>query len=122
MIYFFVPFFINIISALIIIIITTLQRTIIQQQKNYKNLLREQCLQHKQLIIAPFPLIILALPRLIIYFIGSCTASPSGSWLFLIGYLISFVPSMVTFLIFIFPSTSYKQVFRKSIKRYLRII
>ncbi|CAF2971885.1 unnamed protein product [Rotaria sp. Silwood2] len=100
---------------------TTRQRTIIQRRQNYKNVLCEQCLQHKHLIIAPFPLV-LALPRLIIYSTGSCTISPSGSWLFLTGYLISFVPYMVTFVVFVFPSISYKQVFRKSIERYLRTI
>ncbi|CAF3946908.1 unnamed protein product [Rotaria sp. Silwood1] len=58
MFYFFVPFLINIISALIIIIMTTRKRTIIQKRQHYKNLLSEQCLQHKHLIIAPFPLVL----------------------------------------------------------------
>ncbi len=40
------------------------------------------------------------------------------SWLFLIGYFLSFIPSMLIFMVFIFPSKLYKEELRRSIKRY----
>ncbi|CAF1411627.1 unnamed protein product, partial [Rotaria sordida] len=118
--HFLAPFFINTISAIIIIVMITRQRTTVRQHQPYKELLREQFQQHINLIIAPFVLVILAVPRLIISFVGGCLKSTSGSWLSLIGYLISFVPSMLTFLLFVFPSESYKQIFRKTIEQYGR--
>ncbi|CAF1560849.1 unnamed protein product, partial [Rotaria sordida] len=68
--HFLAPFFINIISAIIIIVMITRQRTTVQKHPPYKKLLREQFQQHINLIIAPFVLVILAVPRLILSFVG----------------------------------------------------
>lgn len=114
----FVPLCTNIISALIIIILTARQRNTIQHHQTFEKLLREQFQQHIHLILTPFLLVTLALPRIIIAFLGGCMESSSGPWLFLIGYYFTYVPSMLTFLIFVLPSETYKQVFRKTIEQY----
>ncbi|CAF5004596.1 unnamed protein product [Rotaria sp. Silwood1] len=44
--------------------------------------------------------------------------STNDAWLFLIGYFISFLPPMLTFIVFIFPSKFYKEQLRKTIKAY----
>jgi hypothetical protein len=85
-------------------------------------MLHEQFQQHKHLLIAPVLLIGLALPSLIISFTGVCMKSIDEPWLYLIGYLISFIPSMVTFLIFVLPSKTYSQVFETTMKGYQRMI
>ncbi len=118
--HFLVPFTINIISAIIIIVMTARQRSHLENHRPYQHLLREQFHQHRHLLIAPILLTILALPRLIISFISSCMNSTDRSWLFLIGYFISFVPPMLTFVVFVIPSKFYKKVFHHTLKKYRR--
>ena len=117
-----VGFSVNIISAIIIIVFTARQRTRSQPNRIYRKLLYEQLQQHRNLLIAPVVLIVLALPRLIISFAGGCMKSMSDSWLFLFGYFISIVPSSVTFLVFVFPSSSYREAFRMTVRQYRRRI
>ncbi|CAF4370897.1 unnamed protein product [Rotaria sp. Silwood2] len=116
--HFFAPFVINLISAFILITKKSHQQSNFQTNRTYNQLLREQFHEHKKLFIAPVILVILALPRLIISFVSKCMKSTSDSWLFLIGYFISFIPSMLTFVIYILPSNFYKEQFHKSISQY----
>jgi hypothetical protein len=67
-------------------------------------------------------LVILAAPRLIITFVSKCMKSPNDSWLFLVAYFMSFIPPMLTFVIFILPSKFYKEQFQESIAYYRTII
>ncbi|UJR17276.1 hypothetical protein I4U23_004170 [Adineta vaga] len=80
--------------------------------------LRKQFREHQHLLIAPVVLFILALPRLILSYLSKCMNSTKDAWLFLCGYFISFIPSMIIFIIFILPSDFYTKEFRKSMKRY----
>jgi hypothetical protein len=121
-VHFVIPFFINVISAIIIIMAGARQRARARSHQTYRQHLREQFQQHKQLLIGPCVLIILAFPRLYISFISSCMKSARGPWLFLAGYFISFVPPILTFFIFVIPSGLYKEEFHKSIKRYGNVI
>lgn len=116
---FALPFLINIISAVIIIISTTRQRaTASQKNRADRKTLYKQLRQHKHLLIAPALLIALALPRLIISLKSGCMKSSGDAWLFLAGYLVSFLPSTSTFVIFVLPSKLYKDYFRKSLHQY----
>jgi hypothetical protein len=116
--HFFAPFIINVISAGIIIVRTTRRRRILHPDQNYRNILHEKIRQHRHLLIAPFVLIILAIPRLIISFVSGCMKSTDDAWLFLVGYFISFIPSMLTFVVFVLPSKTYKKEFWTNVKRY----
>ena len=112
-------FTLNIVSAIIIIVMTARRRrTVLRTHEAYRKIFYEQFQQHKHLLTGPVILIVLAIPRLIISFAGSCMKSTRDSWLFLFGYFISIVPSTVTFLIFVLPSSSYKEVFRMTVKQY----
>ena len=113
-----IPFLINIISPIILIISKSNQQRIIQNSRLYIDIFYEQFQLYKNLIIAPIVLVILALPRLIIIFLFKCMQSTNDVWLYLIGYFISFIPSMLTFIIFILPSKFYKEEFTKSIQHY----
>ena len=119
--HFIVPFIINLTSAIIIIIIKVQKRASVQTQLNYRQIVKEQIHQHKNLLIGPCVLIILAIPRLIISFASGCMKSSNDSWLFLLGYFISLIPSMLTFILFVLPSTTYKDAFRKAISEYRKI-
>ena len=120
--HFFAPLVINLTSAAAIILITARQRTTSQTRRNYRELLREQLQQHRHLLIAPLVLSMLAVPRLIISFVSGCMKSSDDSWLFLAGYFISLVPSMLTFVVFVLPSTAYKTEFLKIRGRYRTIM
>jgi hypothetical protein len=112
------PFTINLLSVIIFIIKTSRQQANIHKQRAYQEILRQQIQQHKRLLISPIVLVILALPRLIITFVSKCMTSTNDSWLFLIGYFISFIPTMLTFVVFVLPSKFYKEEFKKTIQRY----
>jgi hypothetical protein len=120
--HFLTPFIINLISAPIIIIVTARQKTTVQKNQTYRKILKEQIQHHRHLLITPSVLVILAVPRLILYFVSSCMKSINDPWLFLTGYFISFIPSMLTFVVFVVPSKTYKQQFWKTYERYKKAI
>ncbi|CAF1166729.1 unnamed protein product [Adineta ricciae] len=116
LIHFLFPFVLNLISALLIISMTAKQRTIVRTNLSYQQLLLAQFQEHKHLLIAPIILISLALPRLILSFVSNCMKSTTDAWLPLMGYFISFIPPMLTSILFILPSKHYKKQFTKSMK------
>jgi len=116
--HFFVPFLLNIISALIIIILSIKRRRKTHKDKNFIEIVHEQMEQHRHLLISPIVLVFLSLPRLIISFVSGCMQSNSNPWIYLIGYLVSFIPPMLTFVVFVLPSKFYKEEFQKTIKEY----
>jgi hypothetical protein len=114
------PFSINCISGIIIIILATRTRSNVQKKQLYRTILQQQLSFHKHLLISPLILVSLAVPRLIISFLSGCMKSTRDSWFYLIGYFISFIPSMLTFFIFILPSKTYQKEFNQTIKRLFR--
>ncbi|CAF4200195.1 unnamed protein product [Rotaria sp. Silwood2] len=111
--HFLIPFAINMTSAFIIIILTARSRTKIETKQQFMKNFRLKIKQNKHIIIAPSVLLLLGLPRLTISFTSGCMRSPRQSWLYLIGYFASFIPSALTLIIFILPSETYKKEFDK---------
>ncbi|CAF1490140.1 unnamed protein product [Adineta steineri] len=116
--HFFVPFLVNLISSIILIVKKSHQKRNLKKNQPYKNMLREQFREHKHLLIAPVVLFLLALPRLILSYSSKCMSSTKDSWLFLFGYFISFIPSMIVFIIFVLPSDFYRKEYQKTIVQY----
>ncbi|CAF4899962.1 unnamed protein product, partial [Rotaria sp. Silwood2] len=106
--HFMTPFIINLMSAIILITKKSRRRSNLQINRSFKELLKEQIRQHKHLFTAPVLLVILVLLRLILSFVSKCMKSTNDAWLFLIGYFISFILPMLTFVVFILPSKFYK--------------
>ncbi|CAF2633941.1 unnamed protein product [Rotaria sp. Silwood2] len=94
------------------------QQSNVRMNQNYREVLKQQIQQYKHLFTAPVLLILLGLRRLIILFASKCMKSTNDAWLFLIGYSISFIPPMLTFVVFILPSKFYKEQFCKTIINY----
>ncbi|CAF1313354.1 unnamed protein product [Adineta ricciae] len=118
-IHYSVPFLINLTSVVIIIIQTTRQRFKAQNQQQkltYQKVLQQQYHQHRNLLVAPAILVLLALPRLTLSFLSNCMTASENPWLLLIGYFISFIPTTITLLIFVVPSKLYRKQYKKSIK------
>ncbi|CAF4466835.1 unnamed protein product, partial [Rotaria sp. Silwood2] len=118
--HFLVPFSINLISAFATIIVAARSRVNVESKLSFKQHFRLKLKQHKNIIIAPSILLVLGLPRLIISFTSGYMRSPRQSWLYLIGYFVSFIPSMSTFFVFILPLKNYKREFDKTIQRWIR--
>ena len=118
MTHFLVPFGINLISAVVIIWKSARQRTTIRRTLDFNQTLGEQCRQHKHLLITPFLIIILGLPRIIISVASGCMQSNKKAWLFLLGYLISFICPMLVFVLFVLPSKLYRKEFNASMRQF----
>jgi len=113
-----VPFLVNLFSALFIIFGTARRRSTAQtNKKSFKEHVINQIREHKQLLISPFILLLLALPRLIMSLISGCVDPSENPWLYLCGYLISFTPPMLVFAVFVLPSELYRKIFNDSITR-----
>ena len=120
--HFLIPFLINLVSALIIIIkaFRMRSRTKTKKKSAQKSVLYDAINRHKHILISPCILIILAVPRLIILLSFRCMESARDPWLFLIGYYISFVPTLLIFILFVLPSKNYTNEFLIVIRRQRR--
>ena len=113
-----VPFVTNLCSALLIIFGSARRRAAAQKKQTYKQHVFNQINEHKQLLISPLVLLILALPRLIIALVSGCVDPSDNPWLYLCGYFVSYIPAMVIFIVFVLPSEFYMQIFKESIAKY----
>ena len=116
--HFFVPFLLNIIALIILIGKKSRHQRTIHRDKNFRKLLREQFQQHKHLFLAPIVSILLSIPRLIIAYTTECMQTENDVWLYLFSYFISFIPPMLTFLVFVMPSKVFKKEFQKTVRKY----
>jgi hypothetical protein len=114
--HFCIPFCINIICALSIIVIAARTRSTVRKNQTYKQHLFEQFQEHKHLLISPFILTLLALPRLIVSFLSGCMKSARNPWIFILSYFISLFSSASIFVVFILPSKIYTTAFIESIR------
>jgi hypothetical protein len=115
--HFLAPFFINFISALLLIIAAARNRSVTKKQQSYMQHFYAQLHQHKHLLISSTILIVLTVPRIIISLVSGCIKSTRNPWLFLAGYFVSFIPPLLTFIVFVLPSKMYKKEFYESLKR-----
>ena len=120
--HFSVPFSINFISAFVIIVRVARTHSITRKQNTYREHLRKEFHQQKHLVISPLILVILSFPRLLVSILPGCMKSARDPWLYLVGYFVSFMPLLLTFVIFVWPSESYKKEFDTVVKRYLTVV
>lgn len=123
LVHFIGPFVINIISALGIIFVTAQSRSNLNKNLSFHKHIRTQFGLHKNLIISPIILILLALPRIILAFQLECMQSARDPvTLFLIGYFISFLPPLLLFVVFVIPSKLYRKVFKQVVQKLWKMI
>ena len=107
------PFLANLCSALFIIFGTARRRSTARVDKSFREHVHEQFNEHKQLIISPVVLLVLSTPRLIVSLIPDRVKPSENLWLYLSAYFISFIPSMLIFVIFVLPSELYMKAFKQ---------
>jgi hypothetical protein len=78
--------------------------------------------QYSHILVSPAILAILALLHLGITFSMDCKKSSRRFWFHLLGYFISFIPSVLVFIIFVAPSKIYRAAFHIASKRLRRRI
>ncbi|CAF4544724.1 unnamed protein product [Rotaria sp. Silwood2] len=115
--HFLTPFLVHLISALIIIIRLAQKRNISRPDQKFRKTFRKKLNEHKHLLVGPIVLIVLSLPRLVILFLPGCMKSFREPWLFLLGYFVSFIPALVSFVTFVLPSNMYKKEFSFTFSR-----
>ena len=122
MLFFFVPFFINVCATAIIIGCSARKRWKTQRNTRLELIIREQVRQHKHILIGPLTLVTLAVPRLVLSIVSGCMKSNSQSHIYLAGYFISFAPVILTCILFVAPSKSYRLELKNSITGYRNIV
>jgi hypothetical protein len=114
------PFVANLFWALYIIFGTARQRSMTRSRQTYREHVLEQFHEHKHLVISPIILLILSLPRLIISLVSACVDTSKNPWLYLCDYFMSFILSMLIFVIFVLPSKLYMKTFKESLRSWRR--
>ena len=117
-VHFIGAFVVNIISALVLIWKKTRHEQTLHANSDFKEIFKKQIKKYRYILISPLTLTILAIPRLAIVFISKCMQSTNDSWLFLVGYFISFLPPMLNSIIYILPSNYYKTEFGNAMHQY----
>lgn len=115
---YFVPFFGQIIaiSVLIYLVARNRSRLNAQKQKKLSDFLKENLKKQKELYIAPVIIVLSSLPQTILSFMYACNGLKQ-SWqrkTLLIAYFFSFTPQLVSFLINVLPSTTFRAEFKKT--------
>ena len=114
------PFLINFLSTGALIVILARRRSTVRKGKtieSFSTALRKQMVYYKHLIISPMVLLTLNFPRLVISLGSLCVDTSWRNYVFLAGYLNSFVPFTATFLIFIVPGPVYRDEFKAFLSR-----
>jgi hypothetical protein len=106
------PLIINLLSSILIIMKTARQRASVHKDKRYLKHFQIKLNQHKHILISPFLLIILSLIHVSITLSLDCNNSQRRFLFHLIGYFLSFIPSIFVFIIFVFPSRTYRKRFQ----------
>ena len=112
------PFAINGLSALIIILKLAQRRSKLDERRSYREVFLGELKQHKNLVISPAILLLLTLPRLFMSILPECTESARNPWFYASNCYISFIPPMLTFVIFVQPSKNYRKKCFTSIQRF----
>jgi hypothetical protein len=114
----FTPFCINLICAIILIISLSITRKRLAAKERYRTIIISQCRQHKDILVAPFTIIITKLPLVIASLVIKCISEQWHIYLSLFAYCLSLMPLISTFLIFVFPSNSYMKKFKETVQHF----
>ncbi|CAF1128026.1 unnamed protein product [Adineta ricciae] len=113
LIHYLVPFSIQTICITILIVFAARSRAkVVGRQTTFTELLKKQFETQKELYVTPMIIVLSALPQTILTFYFACTQL--NTWqqhLLLNSYLLSYVPQVLGFILYVLPSTNYKKEF-----------
>jgi len=126
LIHYFIPFLIQVISISVLIVQITLSRARASgsRQQTFLDLFKRQLKTQKEQYITPTIIIFSSLPQAILSFSYACTEL-KRSWqryILLTTYLLSYLPQVLGFVLYVLSSTNYSEEFSQTIagKRLMR--
>jgi hypothetical protein len=99
-----------------VIVLATRSRSKVAGKKmSFTQILKKQFFSQKELYVTPTIIIICALPQMILTFSFACTQlSDSQRHALLVSYLLSYIPQVLGFILFVIPSSAYKKEFSET--------
>lgn len=121
-----VPFFIQVIAiTLVIIFVARNKANLLKEQNTYRQILQKQFKERTELYITPSIHIVSSLPSVILAFSFVCTEMNNlQRHVLLAAYILSYIPSMLGFIVYVLPSSMYKKEFMETSlgKKYIKIM
>lgn len=124
LIHYFVSFLIQFISVTVLIVQTTRHRqravdmeAVESRQTTCVAIFQKKFQMHKEYYLAPIIIILSALPQAIFSFTYACTELKYEwqRYTLLTTYFLSYLPQMFGFIVYVLPSTAYKEEFQKTL-------
>ncbi len=112
----FVPFCIQVSSITILIVFSAKSRAKTSAGKSLRHILQKQFQSQKDLYITPVIIVLSGLPQIIFSFSFACTPL-NQKWrqhALLAAYCLAYLPQILGFLLFVLPSTTYKNEFMQT--------
>jgi hypothetical protein len=117
LIHYLFPFFVQVVAITLLIVLAARSRAkTIEHNISFKQVLQKQFRNQKELFITPIVIIFSALPQTILTFSLACMQL--SSWqrhLLLLGCLLSYIPQVFSFILYVLPSTTYKKEFSETL-------
>ncbi|CAF2743701.1 unnamed protein product [Rotaria sp. Silwood2] len=116
LIHYLVPCSIQFVSITILIVTTARHRALVVTNRTYQEIFVKQFKASKELFITPLIILLSALPQAIIAFSLACIEL-NQSWqryILLSAYFLSYSPQLLGFVLFVLPSSAYKEEFYKT--------
>ena len=117
------PFICNLLSIVAFIFYKTRFEltSVTKDNKQSKFLaMKKQIYKYKPIIVSPTVILILEFPRFVLTFTLACIDHAWQRYVYLIGYLISFLPLTGVLFIYILPSPKYREELQNSVKKIFR--
>ena len=109
--HFLIPFMVQLISISVLIVLVARSRAkTIDKQVTFRRILEKQFRTQKELYVTPIIIVLSALPQGILSLSLAC--SSLSDWqrhMILIGYLLSYTPQVLGFILYVLPSSEYKK-------------
>jgi hypothetical protein len=115
-----VPFLVNFISAVTFLICITGKKLRTITMKRYLEILKKQIREHQDLLISPLVVVACKLPVIFVILFLKCIKTKVQMYTALISYLLSLLPLILTFFIYVSPSSFYMKIFKEKWARLLR--
>jgi hypothetical protein len=118
LVHYFAPFLIQVISITVLLVQTARSRarTSGSKQQTFVHLFKNQLKTQKELYIIPMIIVLSSLPQIILSFSYACSELKQ-SWqryTLLTAYFLSYLPQILGFLLYILPSTIFKEEFQQT--------
>jgi L-cystine uptake protein TcyP (sodium:dicarboxylate symporter family) len=113
LIHYLLPFCIQTIAITLLIVLAARSRAkAARNQKTFRQVLKKQISTQKELYVTPFTIILSLLPQAVLSFSFACTRL--NNWkqhTLIVCVLISYVPQILGFILYVLPSSAYKKQF-----------